>query len=113
MRSFVQLLAFSLPLLQPLVAAGVVPRYFQSAPFTRRGLSVAEVQHELGASISKQATIFGPEDARFANATERYSTHAVPHIEVVVVPATEQDVPIIVCIPPHKPSVVNHCLACF
>lgn len=96
MQSLIQLLAFSLPFLQPLVAAVTVPRYFQTAPFTRRDLSVAKVQQELGATISKESTIFGPEDARFANATERYSTHAVPHIEVVVVPAIEDDISVIV-----------------
>ncbi|KAI0460033.1 hypothetical protein F5B21DRAFT_523915 [Xylaria acuta] len=96
MNFFIQLTTLSLALLQPLVAGLNVPHYFHSRPFTRRDLSVAQVQQELGALVRKDTTIFGPEDVRFANATERYSTHAVPHIEVVVVPATESDVSVIV-----------------
>jgi hypothetical protein len=96
MRSFLQLSALSLVLLQPLVAGLSVPRYFQTAPFTRRDLSVTKVQRELGALVSQGSTIFGPNDARYPEATERYSTHAVPDIEVVVIPATESDVSVIV-----------------
>ncbi|KAK7931188.1 hypothetical protein PG985_001900 [Apiospora marii] len=97
MPSLIDLLTLSLVLLQSsLVAGGVVPRYFQSAPFTRRDLSAAKVQQELGVLISNGSTILGPDDARFANATERYSTYAVPRIEVVVVPVEEGDVSMIV-----------------
>lgn len=89
--------AVVLSLWQPIVAALVAtPHYFRSAPFTRRSLSVLQVQQELGTLVSFNTTIFGPGDVRFANATERYSTHAVPDIEVVVVPATEDDVSTIV-----------------
>ncbi|KAK6081581.1 FAD binding domain-containing protein [Seiridium cupressi] len=95
MRGLVQLSALILAFLQPLVAGLAVPHYFQPARFTRRDLSVAQVQQELGATVSNGSTIFGPEDPRFPNATERYSTHDIPDIEVVVVPATEADIPII------------------
>lgn len=96
MKCFAQLAALSLALLPSSVVGLTVPRYFQNTPFTRRDLSVTQVQQELGASISNGSTIFGPDDPRFANATERYSTHAIPDIEVVVVPATEADVSTIV-----------------
>lgn len=98
MPSPVRLAAWGLSLLASPVAGAVLPGYFQraSAPFTRRGLSVLTVQKELGAVISAGASIFGPADARYAQATERYSTHAVPDIEVVVVPGTESDVAITV-----------------
>lgn len=99
MVSRFSLLALSLALLQPLVAGLVVPRYFKPHPFTRRSLSVQKVQEELGAIVSSGSTIFGPEDPRFAEATERHSTHAVPIIEVVVVPAIESDVSVIVRVP--------------
>ena len=90
------LLTLALCLIQSLVAGLTPARYFESVPFTRRGLSVVEVQTELGALVSENTTIFGPEDPRFVDATERWSNHAVPGIEVVVVPGTEHDVSVIV-----------------
>ncbi|KAI1393510.1 uncharacterized protein F4822DRAFT_423980 [Hypoxylon trugodes] len=96
MGSFSRLLALGLLLLQPFVASFGVPHYFQSEPLTRRDLSPAKVQTELGALISKNSTIFGPTDPRFPNATERYNTAAPPHIEVVVIPGLESDIPTIV-----------------
>lgn len=92
MRFSVQRLVLGLPLLQPMVAGVAVPRFFHKTPFTRRDLSVNKVQQELGALVSEGSVIFGPEDARFEKATERHSTHAIPHIEVVVTPAAEEDV---------------------
>ncbi|KAJ2982867.1 hypothetical protein NUW58_g6354 [Xylaria curta] len=96
MRYLFEVCVLGLMLLQPLVSGSTVPRYFQTAPFTRRGLSVNKVEQELGPLLSKGSAIFGPEDARFANTTERSSTHVIPKIEIVVVPATESDVSVIV-----------------
>ena len=90
------LLTLALCLIQSLVAGLAPAHYFESVTFTRRGLSVVEVQTELGALVSRNTTIFGPEDPRFVDATERWSNHAVPDIEVVVVPGTEHDVSVIV-----------------
>jgi hypothetical protein len=63
---------------------------------TRAALSSFQVASELGPLLSKGALIFGPEDPRWANATERYQTYLPPNIRIVVEPAVEADVPIIV-----------------
>lgn len=54
------------------------------------------VQRELGPLLSKGSTVFGPDDARFPNATERYTNFDAPTIEVVAVPNSEYDVSVIV-----------------
>ncbi|KAK3934355.1 hypothetical protein QBC46DRAFT_368250 [Diplogelasinospora grovesii] len=96
MKPFAQLSSLVLALLPALVAGVITPRYFQRAPFTRRDLNVTSVETELGALLSPNATILGPGDPSFANTTVRYSTYAVPDIEVVVVPGIESDVAVTV-----------------
>ena len=96
MKSFALLSSSVLALLPALVAGEDTPRYFRRAPFTRRDLDVTKVEKELGALLSSGASIFGPTDPRFANSTERYTNGAVPDIEVVVVPGTEDDVAVTV-----------------
>jgi hypothetical protein len=75
--------------------APTTPRYFERAPITRLNLTSAEVQRELGALVSNTTVIFGPEDSRFAVATERWNRFAVPQIQVVIAPGQESDVPTI------------------
>jgi hypothetical protein len=87
MKVFFGLVACGLVLLQTLVAA---------EPFTRRDLPVHKVKRELGRLLSSSSTIFGPLDPRWGEATERYNTFTIPHIEIVVQPAKESDIPIIV-----------------
>jgi hypothetical protein len=96
MKPFAQLSSLVLALLPVLVAGVITPRYLQRAPFTRRDLNVTSVETELGALLSPNATILGPGDPSFANTTVRYSTYAVPDIEVVVVPGIESDVAVTV-----------------
>lgn len=97
MRSFVSL-ASSLAIFQTLGASMTTPRYFQKAPVSRRDLSSAQVQQELGSKVSITTSIFGPGDSRFDKATVRWNVVAVPTIQVVIEPGQESDIPTIVSI---------------
>lgn len=90
------ILASLLPLIASLAGAASIPRDLQPAPVTRARLSAAQVQRELGRHLSATTSIFGPLDDRYTNATERWNTFAVPHIQVVIEPGQERDVSIIV-----------------
>ena len=97
MVALLPLVWYSLGLLQALVAASPVPHpaephYFKPNPITRRNLSIATLQSELGPRLSPGTLIFGPDNADWANATDRWNEYAVPEIQVVVVPAQESDV---------------------
>ncbi|KAI1660859.1 FAD-binding domain-containing protein [Daldinia decipiens] len=88
-------------LLQAFVASSplpldTMPRYFQNTPITRRQVSVSQIEHELGPLLSPNSAIFLPSDPEWANVNERWNTLAPPDIEIVVQPAEESDVPIIV-----------------
>ena len=90
------LLACSLAICRALGAVTTIPRYFQTAPVTRRDLSTVQVQQELGRQVSNTTTIFGPADSRYDNATVRWNLIAVPKIQVVIEPGQESDIQIIV-----------------
>ncbi|KAJ5883733.1 6-hydroxy-D-nicotine oxidase [Penicillium subrubescens] len=90
------ILATLLPLIASLAGTSSIPRDLQPAPVTRARLSAAQVQRELGRHLSATTSIFGPSDDRYTNATERWNTFAVPHIQVVIEPGQERDVSIIV-----------------
>lgn len=92
MKSFTRVATCGLALLQALVTGTPLPHYFEHVPLTRRDLPVVQIQKELGHRISRGSLIFGPEHRRYASATERWSTFAVPKIQVVVQPAKESDV---------------------
>ncbi|TVY17065.1 FAD-linked oxidoreductase azaG [Lachnellula arida] len=96
MNRFSCLAICGLALLQTLVAGINVPYYFQPAPFTRRDLSVTKVQRELGPLLSNTSAIFGPSDARYDNATERWDAFLTPDVEIVARVGQESDVSIIV-----------------
>jgi hypothetical protein len=74
-----------------------VPRYFQRNPFTRRDLTVQQVQKELGPLLHNGSLIFGPSDPAWQNATERWNTFSMPHVEIVVEVNQETDIAIVVC----------------
>lgn len=78
------------------MAGTTIPRYFQTAPVTRRDLSTTQVQRELGRRVSNTTAIFGPADSRYENATVRWNLVAVPKIQVVIEPGQESDISIIV-----------------
>ncbi|ORY71425.1 uncharacterized protein BCR38DRAFT_479917 [Pseudomassariella vexata] len=84
-------------LLFPLAASGLhISTTLEYSHFTRRLVNITQAQHELGSHLSSAATIFGPTDPDWANATERYTTYAPPKIQLVVVPGIESDIPTIV-----------------
>ena len=58
------------------------------------------VQQELGAHLSKNASIYFPDDPQFAESTMRWSAAASPDFKIVVVPGTEHDVAETVCLNP-------------
>ncbi|KAI1398668.1 hypothetical protein F4819DRAFT_502163 [Hypoxylon fuscum] len=97
MASLYGIAAWSATLLFPLAASAMhIPTTLEYSHFTRRQVNISQAQHELGSQLSSAATIFGPTDPDWANATERYSTYAPPKIQLVVIPGTESDIPTIV-----------------
>ncbi|KAL9082956.1 MAG: hypothetical protein Q9165_008719 [Trypethelium subeluteriae] len=83
-------------LLWSLAAGASIPRYFEKHPITRRDLSSAQVQQELGGQVSNTTSIFGPDDSRFNEVTSRWTDFSKPHVQVVIEPGRESDVPTIV-----------------
>ncbi|KAI0104017.1 hypothetical protein GGR51DRAFT_561393 [Nemania sp. FL0031] len=87
------LVSSCLVLLQSFASTTAIPYPYNLAPrVTRHNLTSEQARSELGPQLSKQATIFGPRDSRFANTTERYQTFSPPNIQVVVQPGAESDV---------------------
>lgn len=85
-----------LGLLRTFAASASIPRYFEKHPTTRRNVTSSQVQLELGGKVSNTTVIYGPEDPRYAEATARWSSFAMPHVQVVVEPTQESDVSTIV-----------------
>lgn len=79
-------------LLWTLAAGASIPRYFEKHQTTPRGLTTTQVQHELSGQVSNTTSIFGPDDGRFNETTDRWTTYSKPHIQVVVEPGSESDV---------------------
>jgi hypothetical protein len=116
MTSLHGLAVWSAALLFPLAAyTRHIPTPLEYSHFTRRQFNISQAQHELGSQLSSVATIFGPTDADWANATERYDTYAPPKIQLVVIPGTESDVPIIVSCSVEHPKFITAltCIALF
>lgn len=95
MKVFVPLLC-GLGLLRTFVASASIPRYFEKFPTTRRNVTSTQVQLELGGKVSNTTVIYGPEDDRYAEATARWSSFALPHVQVVIEPTQESDISTIV-----------------
>ncbi|OTB06090.1 hypothetical protein M426DRAFT_259507 [Hypoxylon sp. CI-4A] len=91
MKSLVSLV-YSLTVFWPFAARASFSEYFETCRITRRQLNVTEIQLEVGSQLSHGSTIFGSDDKRYMNATERWSTFAEPHVEVVIEPSQEYDV---------------------
>lgn len=97
MRSTFQLCVWGVTLLFPLAAhTRHISTPLEYSRFIRRQFNTGEAQHDLGSQLSSLATIIGPRDNGWANATERYDIYAPPKIKLVVVPGKESDIPIIV-----------------
>lgn len=95
MKGFLSLIC-GVYLFTALAAAAAIPDYFRPSPVTRRSVTVEQVRQELGASVSDTTLIYGPTDTRYANATARWNDYAIPHVQIVVVPGQQSDVPKIV-----------------
>lgn len=99
MKSFSLLASAGLATLAslPLTMAGVItPSYFDKHPLSRRQLSDAQVQRELGPQLSRGATIIGPGGPGWDDAIERFDNESRPTIRLVVVPAVESDIATVV-----------------
>ena len=95
-------------LLQPLAAADDVCFPDTQHVFTTRGSTPIRAQHELGRLLSNDSSIFGPNDSRWPNATERYQNSAPPHILLVVQPGLETDIPTTVHVASGSGSCVGY-----
>ncbi|KAJ8123129.1 hypothetical protein ONZ43_g850 [Nemania bipapillata] len=89
-------LGCGLVLLRALAASAGIPSYFQRFPVTRSEINAATVLRELGQRVSSKATLYGPSDSRYPNATARWNNFAIPQIQIVVVAGEESDVSTIV-----------------
>lgn len=83
-------------LLWTLAAGASIPRYFEKHSITRRDLTSAQIQQELGGQVSNTTLIFGPDDDRFDKVTSRWTDFSKPKVQVVIEPGTESDVATIV-----------------
>ncbi|KAK3948167.1 hypothetical protein QBC32DRAFT_408795 [Pseudoneurospora amorphoporcata] len=90
------LLSTCLSVFVTLAKSASIPSYFERSPSTPRQLSVVKVQRELGARLSKNSVIFGPDDPRYTDALSRWNNFARPKVQLVIEPAQESDVSTIV-----------------
>ncbi len=86
--------------LAPLAIATAIPEVFKtvSTDVTPLSPSVSTVQLELGPCLSRNASIYFPNNPKFANATARWSASVDPNFIVVMVPGVENDVAVTVWI---------------
>ncbi|KAK3292854.1 FAD binding domain-containing protein [Chaetomium fimeti] len=81
----------------PILAGAIAPSSWQiegRSPPSK--ITAAEIIEQLGPQLSAASTIFGQDDDRWENATERWQAAYQPSFSVVVEPATEADVPVVV-----------------
>ena len=83
-------LELSIPLtIAVAVPATLKPTFTEFTPLSPRS---STVQLELGPLLSKNASIYFPNSAQFANLTQRWSAAVDPSFAVVVVPGIAKDV---------------------
>ncbi len=86
------IVAYGLAFLPLLVSSSpLVPRYLQRHPLSRHNITASAVKMELGPQLSNGSLIFGPDSARYPEATERWNNRVTPNAQVVVQPAAESD----------------------
>ena len=95
-------------LLQPLAAADDVRFPDTQHVFTTQGSTNIRAQRELGPLLSNDSSIFGPNDSRWPNATEKYQNYAPPPILLVVQPGLESDIPTTVHVASGSGSCVGY-----
>lgn len=88
----------SLVLAAPMILAHAIDSSFTIEQHSRAHLTPTEIIIGLGPKLSVNSSIYAQNDPRWFNATERWQAYSEPDFLVVVEPATEGDVPIIVCI---------------
>lgn len=81
---------------QSLASASPEPCLNGLCQFTRNKLASRTVASELGPQLSANCNVYGPDDTEFGSCTARYDPFFTPKIQMVVQPATEEDVPKIV-----------------
>ncbi|KAL8942493.1 MAG: hypothetical protein Q9216_001637 [Gyalolechia sp. 2 TL-2023] len=86
------IVAYGLAVLPVFVSSSpLVPRYFYKNLLSRDNMTASTVMTELGRQLSNGSLIFGPDNALYPNATERWNTRITPDARVVVQPAAESD----------------------
>jgi hypothetical protein len=96
MRRFFWWLALAtVPTIATALRSSSVIEQRSSASF---GLTPATISTQLGPKLSANSSIFCHNDPRWFNATERWQAYSQPDFLVVVEPAKESDIPIIVCL---------------
>ena len=84
------ILALSIPLTIAIaLPATLKPIVAEFTPLSPRS---STVQLELGPFLSKNASIYFPNSAQFANLTQRWSAAVDPNFAIVVVPGVAEDV---------------------
>lgn len=84
------ILALSVPLITAVaLPATLKPIVTEFTPLSPR---TSTVQLELGPLLSKNASIYFPNSAQFANLTQRWSAAVDPNFALVVVPGVAKDV---------------------
>lgn len=84
------ILALSIPWTSAVaLPATLKPKVAEFTPLSPRS---STVQLELGPLLSKNASIYFPNSAQFANLTQRWSAAVDPNFAVVVVPGIAEDV---------------------
>jgi len=63
---------------------------------TRANIGPNQVAQELGPLLSKEASIFGPDDNRWDGVNVNWNEYGAPHFTVVVEAGQESDIAIIV-----------------
>ena len=91
MRPLSLIAVSSLALTQSFAAGLTLPSTETQIRRTKRSVN-AQTQQELASLISRNSTIFGPTDAKWANETERYMQNVKPQIQLSVHPGCEDDV---------------------
>lgn len=88
--------SFVLTLFSSLALASPLNCLYGACGPTPRSVSLDRIASELGPQLSNSSSIFGSQDPRWTDATERFQALVRPNIQLVVQPGEERDVATIV-----------------
>jgi hypothetical protein len=88
--------ALALAAVFALTSAVAIPSDLRSSDTSPSYISSEQIGRELGARLSKGSTIFGPDNSSFNATTARWTLYESPRIQVVIEPAKESDIALIV-----------------